>query len=60
MPAPTLSGFEILGVAAMLYQARRSASVTLLFFVGLLDAVKIALQSESFAGAVNARHSAKL
>jgi|GEM_PF-2967908 len=37
----------------------RRINVCLLFFVGFLDAVKIAQQSESLASAVDARHSTK-
>ncbi len=38
----------------------RRIDACLLFFVGFLDAVKIALQSEALASAIDARHSAKL
>lgn len=38
----------------------RRVDAGLLFFVGPLDAARTALQSESFAGAVEARHSAQL
>ena len=37
----------------------RRIDALLLFFVGFFDAVKIALQSESLANAIDARHSAK-